>query len=673
MLYKQELRKMFLRDGFLVLFLVCITVMLFLPLFQTFSKNYGDSFAPSAYRQMSSKVQEMSGEEQVAFFSQESEVYDFVKETIKDEWKDIQNYDKYIEQIMDGGVNGLKGMSESDYQTRLREQYRKKYNHLNGISLSFVGGRGIELFLQTDSIDYCLILFVILLTFRLIVWEIESGMECINLSTQKGRGKLLQTKWLVGLFVLIFVYFIVYLDKLLVYTTAYGFQLWGSPVQVISGYIGVSSSFSVFQFVIVFICSKLLGFLHLYTVMFCLAVIGKNVRNVITLDAIFILISAFMLYGISGVSDLWLLSYFSPLQCINQQWVLSGYHALKIFEYPVDYLFLHYIIWAVSLILMFLFLSRQTIQSRERKSIFQNKGILYRQYKAKKVQSILFWEGRKGFIFQGGMYICLFVMACVLILYPTPKEYISDADEYYYRQVMNEIQGKFTGDKKAYVEGKIAKLKELEKDVEENGASYTASAMQVATSELAKMNVLEKVEGYLEYLENEQATHILYPKGYQLLLGKNVAGGYLRFCNMLAIIIMVFLSVSLWGEDQWNQMDMLCKSSAKGKHFLNKRKYLLIVIYGMLVGIIVYIPWIFKCCQGYSMKFMMASANSLEIFQGIGSISIGAMIGLGYLFRVLYLIFLGMGAKQMQRYLKEKSITVYGVIILGLLPLLFVM
>ena len=33
-----------------------------------------------------------------------------------------------------------------------------------------------------------------------------------------------------------------------------------------------------------------------------------------------------------------MLRYFSLAQCINQEMLLSGYHALKLFQYPVSYL-----------------------------------------------------------------------------------------------------------------------------------------------------------------------------------------------------------------------------------------------------------------------------------------------------------------------------------------------
>lgn len=94
--------------------------------------------------------------------------------------------------------------------------------------------------------------------------------------------------------------------------------------------------------------------------------------------------------------------------------------------------------------------------------------------------------------------------------------------------------------------------------MEQNGQKYTQTAMQVAMSELEKLDVLREVDTYLDYLDGRKDPYIVYEKGYLLLLGKKLPGGYLKLCSILAVVVMVLISARLWGEDEWCGTGMLC-------------------------------------------------------------------------------------------------------------------
>ncbi len=142
-------------------------------------------------------------------------------------------------------------------------------------------------------------------------------------------------------------------------------------------------------------------------------------------------------------------------------------------------------------------------------------------------------------------------LAVVLLVYRATKESIFTSQESYYREVMLGLQGSDTPEKRNQIREKIWKLETLEKDVEQNGQKYTQTAMQVAMSELEKQDVLRKVDTYLDYLDGRKAPYIVYEKGYLLLLGKKLPGGYLKLCSILAVVVMVLISARLWGEDEW--------------------------------------------------------------------------------------------------------------------------
>ena len=64
--------------------------------------------------------------------------------------------------------------------------------------------------------------------------------------------------------------------------------------------------------------------------------------------------------------------------------------------------------------------------------------------------------------------------------------------------------------------------------MELNGDKYTELAAKAASDELEKMEPLKKIIDYSKYLKTKKNAHIVYEKGYLMLLGRNIPGSYLR-------------------------------------------------------------------------------------------------------------------------------------------------
>ncbi len=671
-LFKQEWKKLITRDGFLVVFLLCFAATIFILWNRVYRVSYGDDFLPSQYCKMADRVKNMTETEAESYFSEDKqEKYDPVRNVVQKEWKSIHNYENYLNKIRYGGSGGLRGLKENVYQERLQKKLQNKYRKMDPMEVTFAGGRGVSLFCHMDVTDIMGVLMILLIIFRLVVWEAESGMDGINMSARNGASRLTRVKWYVGILASIGVLLAVWLYKLWLYTSAYGFTEWNRAVQVLPEFMGVNLRLSVLGFLCVFIVCKIAGFLFLYTIFFWLACVGRNTVRTVILYGLFVGISLFGIYGISLSGYLAFFRYFSPLQCINQEMLLSGYHALKIFQYPVSYL----VVWTVASSVLFCILVRLIFRCRIQKieSSLAGKLRFHRGsigYRPKHIQSLFGWEGRKGMFYEGSIVVLIMTLGVVLFVYRPPQESIFTAKEDYYREVILDLQGRYTAEKRDLIRGRIRELEDLEKDVEKNGQNYTATAMQVAMSELEKLDVLREVDTYMDYLDGRESPYIVYEKGYLLLLGKKIPGGYLKLCSILAVVLMVLLSTRLWGEDEWCQTKMLCMASRTGMKKIMHRKMYWNFLYALLIGMIIYVPWIYQCGQTYSLKAWSVAAGNLPAFKEIGFMSLGNVILCSYVLRVLYLVIAGCVTKLMQRKISSQSLTVYTSLVCCLLPVL---
>lgn len=671
-LRKQEWKKLITKDGFLAVFLLCFAATLLILWCRVYQVAYGDDFLPSRYCEMADRIKGMTETEAKEYFSDEDQgEYDPVRNVVQKEWKSVQGYENYLNKIRSSSSGGLHGMRDNVYRQRLQKKLQTKYEKMDPADVSFAGARGVSLFCHTDVADWMSVLMILLIVFRLVVWEAESGMDGINMSARNGASRLTQTKWGVGLSASASVLLMVLLYKLLLYTSAYGFTEWGRAVQVLPEFMGVSMKLSVFEFVCVFIVCKTAGFLLLYTIFFWLACVGRSAVGTVILYGLFAGISLFTAYGISLSGYLAVLRYFSPVQCMNQEMLLSGYHALKILQYPVSYFGL----WTVIFCILFCVLAGLIFRSRIQKagsSLFRTLRFhrISRNYRTRHFQNLFGWEGRKGLLYEGSALVLLLALAAVLLVYRPPKEFISSSQESYYREVMLELQGKYTAGKRDLIRGRIKKLETLEKDVSENGQNYTATAMQVAMSELTKLDVLREVDDYLDYLDDRKDPNIVYEKGFLLLFGEKLSGGYLKLCSILAAVLMVLVSARLWGEDEWHRTDTLCRASRTGMRKITRRKMCWNGLYALLIGMVVYAPWIYQCGQTYSLKEWSVAADNLTAFRNFGFMSLGDIILCSYALRILYLAFAGYVTKMVQRKMSGQSLTVYTALICCLLPVL---
>lgn len=252
-----------------------------------------------------------------------------------------------------------------------------------------------------------------------------------------------------------------------------------------------------------------------------------------------------------------------------------------------------------------------------------------------------------------------------------PQESLGTTEDQYYKALVLEYHGKVTEEQCSRAAAELEELEMLEQDMLEHGEQYTVTAYQVAEDKIKKIPALKRLIAYQKYVGKRSERRIVYEKGYEMLFGKTVPGGYLKWCNVLGILFLCLFSESLWGMEKRSGMDGLCPTTLVGMKKINCRKVFALFVISVLAGLFVYLPWIYLTAQSYHMQDWNVAVDSLRIFPQLSHISIGVVLALYYLFHIIYLFTLGMVMKVMRNRINSSIVAILAGCLIGLLPCLW--
>lgn len=708
-LFAMEWKKARQFDRYLWIWFILLAIIPLLLYLKIGTVYLDDDFLPEQYLKTVQSISGMTPEESMEVLSEqileEDMVYSPEKRIVLQEMEEIAGYGDYLDRVQSGGPGGLPGYQEKDYLSRLQEKYKKIYADLHGDQIAFTAGRGIALFLQTDIIDGVIALLLVLYVFRLITFEYEMNVTALLCSTKNGTSKIVRIKWLLGAILLSLSVIFVLAIKLIVYAQSYQFHAWHEMIQSIPGYQAVEKPLTVAAFLVLFFCSKVLGYLFLYTIFFFMAVTIRDSRLLFITGACAGGVSYYAMAGIRVSNRGGMISLLSPLRCIDQSRMLAGYQAVNLLGYPVWYQGLYAFLAGT----FFLLVLSAIWKGRIRPSGFEKSNLICRRWVERKgaarkknkdsirgkeignktwdrmrkfpflfrnrrgKRSMLFWEIRKNLIMEKGWLLLMAATFCTVTFYQPPEDQIYESEDYYYREYIRGFAGAYSDTKLEEIREICQKLQWLSEDLEKNGDRYTETASSVAMDELEKQVPAQRILEYGEYLAEYPNTAFVYEKGYEMLLGANIPGSYLRFCDIVGILLMVALGSRLWGMEQWQGMEAISNSTKLGKQKLRKYKWILNGIFAVLIAGVAYIPWFFCVKQAFRLQEWQASAASLRNCSAFSGFRIGELVAISYLLRILYLFMVGALGKFIQRKLYSQILSVVATVVLAVIPLAFIM
>lgn len=140
----------------------------------------------------------------------------------------------------------------------------------------FIYENGWILFLGKESLDFLMVILILIIVAPVFCFEDESGMSQILKSSKNGKRKLFWSKTIAILSTVILIGLLLYVTDFILYSIKYGLPDSSFPLQSLNEFSNSKYDMSIFKMVIINLANKLFGLIYLSAITITLSVFIKK-------------------------------------------------------------------------------------------------------------------------------------------------------------------------------------------------------------------------------------------------------------------------------------------------------------------------------------------------------------------------------------------------------------
>lgn len=690
-----ECRKVLSTRVTAVFFVVCFAASSLLFTAKVYLVDVGDRFLPAAYRALTEDVRGENLEEVYAALSGTLHVMQWeyrepetmytssLREEILlymqvlEEIRQAAGYQEYVENILTENKrqSSVSLFGNDERRIRNAEKTAQDFADMRSVEVTFEASRGVNLFMETDWQDLLSVIVAMILVSGLLSAESESGRMKVIACTFLGRRHTAYAKYIAGMAILTIYEAAAYIYRFVLAAVSYGTGSMNAPFQSVYGAFGCTLRITTGEALFLFVLLKLLVVFFTYSVLFLITICVRYAKLVYCVGLGVAGLSSLFYDLIDARSYLSILKWVNPAAAFHTDKLLMNYWNLSVVVYPVGHralmtgVCLFVIVITLFLIGYFYpkmrYAGRQAVPERfyaKLERIFA--GVSGRD-------SLGGYEFRKWSFYQRGLLICLAALAVGLFVYEPAGERLYTVKEIYYKDYVKRLEGRYNEEKLFFLYEEKEGLDEADRKLSNPEGRYTDAALEYYRRESEKREGLSAVIEYGKYLKEKEGSFFVYEQGYDLLLGEGDGGVRLFWYRMFALAVSVILFAFIWGIESETGMRSLLGICAAGRKKLSGKKRIQVLLAGLIVFCIVYIPWIYSVLSVFGTTGILAPAYSMMRFSGLPSWM--PLIGVLFLFYALHLVCLWAAGFFMQ-YVYDKlgamlpsALTVFAVFVIPIL------
>lgn len=625
---------------------------------ENIQKNLDEKLAPENLYQMGSITPEYT--ESV---SEEETLYRVVLK----ELKQINGYSEYLEQVTDEKGMSVSIFNQSNYLDRDREVTAQVYSRLQGTETEYGGNYGCYLFTYMGLDDiFCIVLFL-LIAVSVVTTEREKETVLLLRIMPKGQKKVSIVKYIWGAILSFGVTFIFYGIKLLLIIRTYGLGDLSVAVQGAYGMKGTPFIISVGEYLLLFLLLKLIIGELLYSFMFLMASCFRSSLKVYGVSLLVLAIE-YVLYALIEKTNIFVaLHDFNVFSLWNSMELLNGYHNVNFFGKPLSY----FLVCQVVVCILLIVFSVVGVFKNSHFRILEcakTEELVGKTRKIRRldISSVLtLGEFKKCWICEKGLYLLGLSILFLLLFSTSVKEDLSSDEKAYYKEYIQQVEGKYTEDKMAMLLAEEERLEILGDKMAQTG--ITDDARQVFQDDLRRMAGLETVVSYGKYLQEHSGLSFVYSSGYQRLLNGEEGRWNRILRNIIAVFLMVGISVSAWGIEEWSGMRQIIQISRSGWVKVWNQKIKIILVNGIIVFCVIYLPGIFQILSEYGCANILEPIQSIQEYEMLPKqLNILSVVILFYFLHLIVIWGVGFVSGYIQKKMKSQiGSTIAAVLLCG--------
>ena len=549
-----------------------------------------------------------------------------IYKVLKQELAYVGEYDTYFFQKkkefeQKEGVRIFGGMDEYTRKSALKTFDRLE--RFLGVKVKAGPSRGVRMVFESFFTDV-LILFLLLLALSLsFMQDKESGQMDYVRTTFHGRDIYFLVKIYSLLLYMAEIVFLMYTGNLLCGWCIYGVGDLDRSLQSVSGYIGTGIGGSIWQALFLFYVYQCLSLSVIVVLAMFLMVMLRNSISVYTILAAVLACSGIGFYAVPENSPISVMKNINLIAFIHTGRIFAGYKNIRIVNIPVSYQDMVFILCAFVFVcgpwvLMLLFKRQKAADAFVQRKVVRpsRAGVVSGAVRGIHVPSFFMQECRKILIKDGILWLMLAFTIAVIIGYQPVNSIYGNEDDVFYKEYIDQIQGKCTEDKIIQVlkwkhENDLG-INRMKKEMKKDGSGYGQQTVRNKYRNILKRRqAVYDLYAHAGYIKGIRGG-FFYDRGYRELTGGDLGKDKDGKAALACTVALAILLSGVYSRDYVAGMYPLMESTCRG-HRLRKKSRL---VYGgaavFFVFAMIYGSWYLSVLKSYGLPALDCPVVSME-------------------------------------------------------------
>ena len=589
----------------------------------------------------------------------EEELYD----KILREFVQIGQYESYLEDIEQKSVNMSSAIfsDENSFAYRNAQRTPAAFEKLHGLELSADVSDGVIFATQAEFTDICMIFLLTAMVYFLVMYEKKNHLYRLLKSTYKGRKYVIRAKLLTAAGITCFLVLLLYGGNYLFSAYKCGFGNLERPIQSVTAMYESPYMLSIGEYLIFYLLLKMLVCYVIVLLMVWLAQKMSSSAGAV-LGIGFIGIVEYLLYLLlPSVSYMDVLKYVNIAEYIKVYPLLSKYHNLDVFAYPVNAIQIFFVVLPVCLLLLLAVNVWKFCRCDKVKGRWQRKGARSKIFTVV-TDRLCLHELFKNLLTNKALWHCVGVMYGAILVGNGMTSY-KNMEEEYYRMYVTKQQGHITEEKLKYFSEEKKKYEEIMALPPEKSGLSEHEILQKKNNIQYPYGGFMRAYSQAEYVMSNNSAlgvneqELVYETGYERLFGDTFAKNRL-IGLMSCVLVAVYSASAVLGMEYDLKVMNLLRSTKQGRIQLLAAKIGVAFGITFVMAALIKLPAIFKIVKAYPLDSWGAKVRSMT-FAGQSALNctIWEYVFLLILFQMIPLFVIVLVAVTLSALLKDMILT----------------
>ena len=534
----------------------------------------------------------------------------------------VAAYDSYLKSVQEtknilSGISIFGEQDENSFSFRNVQKSAADYADLTTDGIRWTPSKAVVSTVESTWTDIFLILLTFLFVGNLIIEEKQKGLFYITRSTKFGISHSILSKLSALLIHCLVFSAVFYCLNYLFFGFSAGWGDMTARLQSLAPYMESNLSISISEYFILSVFTKGMVIFGAGVILTAVCILSENVVLPYFIGLVFWSISFALYQFIPAVSRWSMAKHINLFGILRTENLYGAYLNLDFGGYPFSRVILSWIVIGVvvlgGIILSYaFFLQGKRLQI---KPVTKHLSFRFRPHAC-----LIRYEGYKILITDHALVILL--VFCALIGYNEfSHTYTPSVQELYYQDIMLQLEGEQTDDKKQLIESEMERYRQAFEEIDRIDAAVGSGELDEKNGEAMKAKwygvtafypAFQRVERQHKFV-NENGGNYIYDTGYLYLLGI-MGDGTLNDFLLLTIGIILAFSLVVSMEYQNGVWGILC-ATKKGKRGIMTSKIVVCILAAAIFSALPLIYRFISVSAVFPIHGLLFAARSIPFYQ----------------------------------------------------------